>query len=67
MRTDARGLPQEAKQNRRVRLTAVQSAGFVNYPHEWWHFSYGDRYWAYAKDEPAAIYGAATQDLIARG
>jgi D-alanyl-D-alanine dipeptidase len=34
MRTDARGLPQEAKRNRRVLLTAMQSAGFVNYPHE---------------------------------
>jgi zinc D-Ala-D-Ala dipeptidase len=45
----------------------MESTGFVNYPHEWWHFSYGDRYWAYAKDEPAAIYGAATLDLVAGG
>ena len=45
----------------------MESTGFVNYPYEWWHFGYGDRYWAYAEDEPAAIYGAATRDLIARG
>jgi hypothetical protein len=25
----------------------MQAHGFVNYPTEWWHFSYGDRYWAY--------------------
>jgi D-alanyl-D-alanine dipeptidase len=62
MRTDARGLPPEAKQNRVFLLEAMEGAGFVNYPHEWWHFSYGDRYWAYAKGEPAAIYGAAAWD-----
>jgi zinc D-Ala-D-Ala dipeptidase len=67
MRTHARGLRQEARQNRILLLEAMESAGFVNYPHEWWHFSYGDRPWAYAKDEPAAIYGAATRDLITRG
>jgi D-alanyl-D-alanine dipeptidase len=64
MRTDARGLPEEATRNRALLLQALESAGFVNYPHEWWHFSYGDRYWAYAKGEPAAIYGAATRDLL---
>jgi zinc D-Ala-D-Ala dipeptidase len=67
MRTHARGLRQEAERNRNLLLEAMESAGFVNYPHEWWHFSYGDRYWAYAKGEPAAIYGATTRDLITRG
>ena len=67
MRTDARGLGQEARQNRILLLEAMESTGFVNYPHEWWHFSYGDRYWAYTKGEPAAIYGAATLDLVAGG
>jgi D-alanyl-D-alanine dipeptidase len=67
MRTDARELPREAKRNRIALLEAMESVGFVNYPHEWWHFSYGDRYWAYVKGEPVTIYGAATQDLVARG
>ena len=67
MRTDARELPQEAKRNRIALLEALESVGFVNYPHEWWHFSYGDRYWAYVKGEPVAIYGPVTQDLVARG
>ena len=24
----------------------MTSAGFVNFPAEWWHWSYGDREWA---------------------
>ena len=28
---------------------ALSTAGFVNYPTEYWHWSYGDRYWAFAK------------------
>lgn len=32
---------------------------FVNYPTEWWHFSYGDRYWVYIEDKESAIYGSA--------
>jgi zinc D-Ala-D-Ala dipeptidase len=64
MRTDAQGLSEEAKRNRSVLLQAMESAGLVNYPHEWWHFSYGDRYCAYAKGEPAAIYGVATRGLL---
>ena len=35
-------------------LTAV---GLVNYPTEWWHWSYGDRYWALTTGASAAIYG----------
>ena len=26
----------------------LSAAGLVNYPTEWWHWSYGDRYWALA-------------------
>ncbi len=36
---------------------AMSAAGFVNYPHEWWHFSYGDQYWAWRTLAPAALYG----------
>ena len=60
MRTLAGGLPEAAKHNRKMLLAAMEGAGFVNYGHEWWHFSYGDRYWAYAKGAPFAIYGPAT-------
>lgn len=57
MRTDAEGISEEAKANRWLMLSAMQDAGFVNYGHEWWHYSHGDRYWAYQTSKPAAIYG----------
>lgn len=32
--------------NRKILVEVMTQAGFVNYPTEWWHWSYGDRYWA---------------------
>jgi D-alanyl-D-alanine dipeptidase len=55
--TAAPGLPAEAAHNRRVLVTALSAVGLVNYPCEWWHWSYGDRYWAFSIGAPAAIYG----------
>ena len=46
----------EARHNREILGTALRKAGFVNYPTEWWHWSFGDRYWALLKNEPAAHY-----------
>lgn len=43
----------------RTQLAGVlRDAGFVNYPTEWWHWSFGDRYWAYQGGHRAARYGA---------
>jgi D-alanyl-D-alanine dipeptidase len=50
-------LAENAKHNRAILTTALNAAGFVNYPTEWWHWSYGDRYWAMATGAPQAIYG----------
>ncbi|MGW0432262.1 M15 family metallopeptidase [Micromonospora sp. NPDC003197] len=36
----------EARRNRDILGAALRSVGMVNYPTEWWHWSYGDRYWA---------------------
>lgn len=47
----------EARRNRDVLRAALEAAGLVNYPTEWWHWSYGDRYWAMTRRAPAAIYG----------
>ena len=44
--------------NRYRMSSALQAAGFVNYPTEYWHWSYGDRYWAFVKHQPYAIYGS---------
>lgn len=43
----------EQKSNRLILLEAMLSAGFANLAHEWWHYSYGDQYWAvfYGKDK----------------
>ena len=35
-----------ARKNRDLLVRALHSVGMVNYPDEWWHFSYGDRLWA---------------------
>ncbi len=47
-----------AKQNRQILFDVMSQHGFINYPSEWWHFSYGDRYWAYFKGKKNAIYGS---------
>jgi D-alanyl-D-alanine dipeptidase len=56
--TSAQGISGKAIRNRGLLIDAMRTAGFVNYPTEWWHWSYGDRYWAYLLGKPAAIFGA---------
>lgn len=55
--TDAAGLPAEVRHRRRVLGAAMEAAGLVNYPTEWWHWSFGDRYWALTTGAEAAVYG----------
>lgn len=57
--TDAPGISAEARRNREILATALRAAGLINYPTEWWHWSYGDRYWAMSTGTPAALYGPA--------
>lgn len=57
MRTHFEPIDPLHRRHRRLLCEAMEGAGFVNYGHEWWHFSYGDRYWAHATDADAAIYG----------
>ncbi|TDV48836.1 M15 family metallopeptidase [Actinophytocola oryzae] len=53
----------EARANRTTLIEAMTASGFVNYPSEWWHWSYGDRYWAFNTGPQHARYGPATLDL----
>lgn len=49
------------KEQRRLRVhlcEAMTKAGFCNYPAEWWHWSYGDQYWAYMTGHEFALYGS---------
>lgn len=62
--TDAAGLSETARANRAILIPAMQAAGFVNYPSEWWHWSYGDRYWAAVTGAPAALYAAVDESLL---
>lgn len=32
--------------NRRILYNAMTSAGFTNYCYEWWHYDFGDQFWA---------------------
>jgi len=54
--TSSQIISEEAKKNRRIMSNALEAVGFVNYGNEYWHWSYGDRYWAYYKHKPNAIY-----------
>ena len=55
--TGAPGISAEARHNRDLLREALTAAGLVNYPTEWWHWSYGDRYWALCTGADAARYG----------
>jgi len=54
---DASGLSRSARRNRDLLAEVMVGAGFVNYPTEWWHWSFGDRYWALMTSTENAIYG----------
>ena len=47
-----------ARHNRLLLSQLLTELDFVNYPTEYWHWSYGDRYWAYVKNATHAIYGS---------
>ncbi|VEB33258.1 M15 family metallopeptidase [Legionella cherrii] len=49
-------ITEEAKKNRKIMSQVLEAVGFVNYGNEYWHWSYGDRYWAYYKQKPYAFY-----------
>jgi len=57
----ASGIGAEAREYRDLLASCLEPAGFVNYPPEWWHWSFGDRYWA-ALLGREAIYGPVEED-----
>jgi D-alanyl-D-alanine dipeptidase len=46
-----------ARNNRRLLIRIMESAGFSNYPNEWWHFDYGNNAWAVRTKAEYAFYG----------
>jgi D-alanyl-D-alanine dipeptidase len=56
-RTHYKDISNIEKKNRDILIGVMQKAGFVNYPLEWWHWSFGDRYWALILNKKFSIYG----------
>ena len=55
--TAATNISPDARAHRLLLGEVLGSAGLVNYPTEWWHWSYGDRYWALLTGAGHAVYG----------
>jgi zinc D-Ala-D-Ala dipeptidase len=55
--TDSELINEIARAHRQILISVLEAEGFVNYPAEWWHWSYGDRYWAKTTGKSFAIYG----------
>jgi D-alanyl-D-alanine dipeptidase len=64
--TDAPGLTVEQRENRTVLVAALEGVGLVNYPTEWWHWSYGERYWALLSGAKAARYGPVAAQPVSQ-
>jgi len=60
--TECEAISPEAKQNRKLLFRVMTQVGFVNYFTEWWHFSYGDKYWAFQLNRKNAIYSCCDED-----
>lgn len=60
--TTAENVSEQARRRRRVLAAALGRGGLVNYPTEWWHWSYGDRYWALLTGAAQALYGPVSLD-----
>jgi zinc D-Ala-D-Ala dipeptidase len=56
--TDSCVISFEAQENRKIMARALEAVGFANYPTEYWHWSYCDRYWAYQRNQSYSIYGS---------
>ncbi len=56
--TLAENISDRAKENRKILIQVMTAVGFVNYPTEWWHWSYGDKYWALMSGKSHAIFSS---------
>lgn len=54
---DQEKIPEHLKRNRQAMFRALKKVGFSNHPGEYWHWSYGDIYWAKRESRGVAIYG----------
>lgn len=54
---DADGIGADARAHRTLLAKVLGEQGLVNYPTEWWHWSFGDRYWALVTGAGRSVYG----------
>jgi len=52
--------------NRGILISSLAQYGLVNYPDEWWHFSYGDRLWAEVSGTTQAFFAPIDFDSAGR-
>jgi zinc D-Ala-D-Ala dipeptidase len=50
--------------NRITLLSAMLKEGFAPCYDEWWHFTYGDRVWAYFYNQPQILYGIIEPEVF---
>ena len=61
----ADGIGADARAHRDLLARVLGDQGLVNYPTEWWHWSYGDRYWALMSGSGHALYGPVSAEVAA--
>jgi D-alanyl-D-alanine dipeptidase len=61
--TAAQNISAEGKRNRKFLMSAMSKVGFVNYPTEFWHWSYGDKYWAAVTNSNPATYSSIENEM----
>lgn len=62
--TKCHRITKEQAENRRKLVKLMKRQGFINFPAEWWHFSYGDRMWAaYKGRRHGGIFGSAETEM----
>lgn len=62
---EAKNISEMARNNRQILAHALQSVGFVNYYTEWWHWSYGDKYWAIMTNTDYALFDSISEKELA--
>lgn len=61
----AAGIGADARAHRELLRRVLGGQGLVNYPTEWWHWSFGDRYWALLTGAAHATYGPVADAVAA--
>lgn len=56
IQTDSPLVTKAQQDNRFMMRDALEREGLVNYPEEWWHYSYGDRLWAILTSQEETLY-----------